>query len=197
MASLPQNNLLDTPASNGGASNGNAVLLRLDEDNWPRFLIIRSLSEKPILKLSIFIISKAIQGNIGEAKNVTPLKKAGLLLIEVDKKHHAENLLKTELLHDIPVEITPHRTLNSVKGVIFCDYLEHEDDNEILENLKETNQKVTDIHRITPIRNGSRKVEDIEVEVSQGKLGKTSVHKVLGNYVNADTMCPACNVETF
>ena len=34
------------------------------------------------------------------------------------------------------------------------------------------------------ITNGSKKVEDIEVEVAQGKLGKTSVHKVLGNYVN-------------
>ena len=34
------------------------------------------------------------------------------------------------------------------------------------------------------IRNGSRNVEDIDVEVAQGKLGKTSVHKVLGNYVN-------------
>ena len=34
------------------------------------------------------------------------------------------------------------------------------------------------------IKNGSRNVEDIEVEVTQGKLGKTSVHKVLGNYVN-------------
>ena len=32
--------------------------------------------------------------------------------------------------------------------------------------------------------NGSRNVEDIYVEVAQGKLGKTSVHKVLGNYVN-------------
>ena len=34
------------------------------------------------------------------------------------------------------------------------------------------------------IRNGARKVEDIEVEVAQGKLGKTSVHKVIGNYIN-------------
>ena len=128
--------------------------LQFQNDDWPKFLVIKSLSDKPILKHGLFIIGKAIQGIVGEPKNVTSLKKAGLLLVEVDKRHQAIALLKTKLLHDIQVEITPHRTLNSVKGVIFCDYLEGMSNEEILKNLKETNQRVKEVYRITSMKSG-------------------------------------------
>ena len=58
--------------------------------NWPRFLIIKgSNPNKTILKENPFIVSKAIESIIGTPKECKPLKNAGLLLIEVDKKHHS------------------------------------------------------------------------------------------------------------
>ena len=161
-----------TAACNLTVSHSPAVddNLQFQNDDWPKFLIIKSLDEKPILKHSIFIISKAIQGIIGEPKCVSPLKTAGLLLVEVDKKHHAINLLKTKKLHDIPVEITAHRTLNTVKGVIYCDYLEDEEDDEILVNLKETNQKVKEVYRLTPMRNGVRTKSNLFIITFSGDI---------------------------
>ena len=34
------------------------------------------------------------------------------------------------------------------------------------------------------IRNRKKEVEEIEVEIKQGKIGQTSIYKFLGNYVN-------------
>ena len=125
--------------------------------NWPRYLIIKSTKpNKTILQENPFIVSKAIESIIGEPKNCKPLKRAGLLLIEVDKKHHSVNLLKTTKLHDIPVEITPHRSLNSSKGVIYCDNLEGYSDEQVREGLQQhrSNACVTEVYRINTRREG-------------------------------------------
>ena len=123
--------------------------------NWPRFLIIKgSNPNKTILKENPFIVSKAIESIIGTPKECKPLKNAGLLLIEVDKKHHAESLLKTTRLHDIPVEVTPHRTLNSSKGVIYCDNLDGYSNEEVLAGLKQHGENVTDVYRIQTRQQG-------------------------------------------
>ena len=125
--------------------------------NWPRYLIIKGTRpNKTILQENPFIVSKAIESIIGEPKTCKPLKKSGLLLIEVDKKHHAINLLKTTRLHDIQVEISPHRTLNSSKGVIYCDNLEGYTDEQVLEGLQQhhSNASVTEVYRIKTRREG-------------------------------------------
>ena len=44
--------------------------------------------------LSPFIIEKCIQSIVGQLKTIKKLKSGGLLL-EVDRKQHVENLLKT------------------------------------------------------------------------------------------------------
>ena len=125
-------------------------------ENWPRFLVIKSRDDKSILKHNLFIIAKAIEGIAGKPKETKALTKAGLLLIEVDKKHYATNLLKATLLHDIPVEITAHRWLNSSKGVITCHNIDGVDDDEIKKNLKESDQNVQDVFRLSTFKNGQK-----------------------------------------
>ena len=124
--------------------------------NWPRFLIIKSLDEKTILQHNVFVVAKAIEGIAGKPKEFIALNNAGLLLVEVDKKHYATNLLKTKHLHNIPVEITPHRSMNSSKGVITCGHLYDMEDQEILDHLKDSDQNVTDVYRIWAFRNGQK-----------------------------------------
>ena len=80
--------------------------------NWTRFWIGTATDKTlPLTKLTPFVLNKAILGMVGEVKDVKFLKN-GLLFVEVDQRSHALNLLKTKMLNDIPVEFTPHRTLN-------------------------------------------------------------------------------------
>ena len=73
-------------------------------------------SESGRLKaLSPFAVSLGICRNAGEPKSVISIKSG--LLIEVRKQVHAENLLKTTTFVEVPVKVTPHRSLNSCRGV--------------------------------------------------------------------------------
>ena len=123
-------------------------------EEWPKFLVVKSLDNKPITKHNTFVIRKAVEGIAGIPKSVIPLKNAGLLLIEVGQKHHAVNLLKCKKLHDIPVEISAHRSMNVCKGVITCDSLEDMTDEQITQHLLESNQKVKEVKRIISMRQG-------------------------------------------
>ena len=66
--------------------------------------------------------------------NVKPMK-SGSVFVEVETKQQCKNLLKTtKLLGYLPVEVSPHRTLNSSKFVIKCEELETMED-EIKKNF--------------------------------------------------------------
>ena len=56
---------------------------------------------------------------------------------------------------DVPVKVTPHRSLNSSKGVIRCLDIKDCSDEEILDNL--ASQNVSHLHRISVVREGVRK----------------------------------------
>ena len=64
------------------------------------------------------------------------------------------NLLKTTSFVQIPVKVSPHRTLNSKKGVIRCPDLKDCSDEEILEEL--SSQGITHLQRIHVTRNGNK-----------------------------------------
>ena len=156
-----------TPCSQGTAACNPAVSkdhsvadpdpnqLFLNND-WPRYLVIKSKDSKSIVKHNIFVISKSIQGIAGTVKNVNFLKKSDMILVEVSQRQQAINLLGTKMLHDIPVEVSAHRTLNSVKGVITCDFLEGLKNDVILGNFIETSQNVKEVHRINTWKDGKQ-----------------------------------------
>ena len=129
---------------------------RFQDNDWPRYLVIKSTDNKSIIRHNFFVISKAIQGIAGTVKNVSPQKKADIIVVEVSSRQQSINLLDTKNLHDIPVEITAHRTMNTCKGVVTCNFVEDLTDKEMLENLNDTHQRVKDITRITTMKDGKK-----------------------------------------
>ena len=72
--------------------------------------------ENLLRKYRLFAIAKSVKCNIGAVKNVKRLQ-SGSLLIEITTQAYAELVMKLETLTGIFVTATPHRTLNSSRGV--------------------------------------------------------------------------------
>jgi hypothetical protein len=117
---------------------------------WPRFLVIGSSNDEALKKLSPFAIQKGLIGLAGEPKSVKKLRN-GSLLIECLTEAHSKCLLKSTVLCNVPINVTPHSSLNTSKGVIRSRDLEGVEDEEICENL--SSQDVTSVKRIKIRRN--------------------------------------------
>ncbi|KAG0444280.1 hypothetical protein HPB47_013970 [Ixodes persulcatus] len=61
---------------------------------------------------------------------------SGDLLVEVDTKLHSEALRKLTNIVDVKVSVSPHRTLNTIRGVLSEDDLLETSEEELLEGLK-------------------------------------------------------------
>lgn len=122
-------------------------------ETWPRFLIIQSKDKtKPVGKLNPFVSGKAIRGILGTPKNVTCLS-SGDLLVEVSRKTQSDTLLSIQSFVDKPVEVVPHRTLNTSKGVVRTKHFDEMAEEELAENLKD--QGVVSVKRVLVKRNGT------------------------------------------
>ena len=64
-----------------------------------------------------FMTAKVIQGIAGEVKAVMSLRN-GDILVHCALRSHALNLLKLKAFAGIPCKVSPHRSLNSSKGII-------------------------------------------------------------------------------
>ena len=117
-----------------------------DNGTWPRYLIIEPVHEGELVKLSPFAVSKGINGIAGEPKSLKRLR-SGAYLVEVTRKSHADNLLRSKLLATVPIKVSPHRSLNSKKGVIWCRELDTVSLTEIKQEL--ASQQVTEVKRIS------------------------------------------------
>jgi hypothetical protein len=78
---------------------------------------MRSGSCVPLTKISPFVTEKCIKSCTGAVKNVTKLKSGGLM-IECQRKQQLLNLLSLKEIHNITISSTPHRTLNTSRGII-------------------------------------------------------------------------------
>lgn len=120
------------------------------------FLVAEPTTEKQI-DLSIFGLQKYLICALGEVKSAKKLRN-GSVLIEVFSKGQAEKALAMKVwlgasLNEIPVRVTPHRSLNSSKGVIRCRDLRDSSDEEVLEALQP--EGVTNVKHIMTKRNGT------------------------------------------
>ena len=85
---------------------------------WPRFIVLKPVEEtQPLTKLSPFAVEKYIFGMYGTVKKVSKMK-CGSLLIEASRITQAKKLMETEVFMDIDVRASPHRSLNTSKGVV-------------------------------------------------------------------------------
>ena len=143
----------------------------------PRFLVVQSAdSSRKVSDLSPFVIEKCIVSLAGQPKSIKKLK-SGDLLLEVEKKKHIENLLRTKKLFDLDVNISLHKTLNCSKGVIRCEDLVPCNDVEILDHLR--SQGVQDIRNIQVRRNLSLKYKHLRIYIqytNYAKENKSSIH---------------------
>ena len=96
-----------------------------DDIQWPRFLIVEAADQNVQLNLNAFVLKKAIDEMANaELDNVKPM----WVFIEVETKQQCKNLLKTtKLLGYLPVNVSPHRTLNPSNVVIKCEELDKMD----------------------------------------------------------------------
>ena len=116
---------------------------------WPRFVVVEGTNpDKPLSKLSPWAIQKGFEGISPSITNVKRMgKKSGAYLVECPDEKASKQLLARNwtIFVDRKVKITPHRTLNSSKGVVTIDV------EEIHEHLEEglKDQGVTNVHRVS------------------------------------------------
>ena len=84
--------------------------------SFPRFVVLESLEDKHLTKINPFAVHKVISG-IVKPVSVKKLNN-GTLLIEVDKKTYADNLLNMKFFTNIKIKPYAHTSLNSFKGVV-------------------------------------------------------------------------------
>ena len=118
----------------------------INDNDWPRFIMIQSSDEeRPLVKLSPFAIHKGIQGIAGTVKEVKRLR-SGDILVTCLKKAQADNLLRATTLANVGIKASPHRSLNSSKGVIRARELRYTDEDEIKQELRP--QGVVNVRRM-------------------------------------------------
>ena len=126
-----------------------------DPNSASFFLVSSKEDDKDVSKINPFVITKTLNGHIGEPEQVKLLRKK--ILVEVKKSSQVKNLLKLNKIGDVKVEVTPHPTLNSTRGIIRdrANVLSVCTEDEIIEGLKD--QGVSAVRRFKTSRNGEVK----------------------------------------
>ncbi|RUS84611.1 hypothetical protein EGW08_007638 [Elysia chlorotica] len=103
------------------------------KQSWSPFQVISDVDKK-VAKLSVFAISKALKGIVGEPKSVTKLRSSELL-VECCSEAQVKRLGKIDTFVNIPVTVKAHRSLNSSRGVVRSRDLETTSEEEMVEEL--------------------------------------------------------------
>lgn len=116
----------------------------------PRFLVVKR-TEGDFTRVNPFIIEKSIYSFAGSPKNIRKIKDG--LLIETTSAAQSRRLLELKKLSEFSVEVTPHQSLNTSRGVIYCPDLLNCSIEDLLEGLKD--QNVIEIKRIKVRKEGN------------------------------------------
>lgn len=117
------------------------------EEQKVRFVTIKKLGDGDLGKISPFVLNKAIVSCAGEPVNIKKIR-GGLVMVECFNDSQSTKLLqKLNSVGEIPVEVEPHKTLNSSKGVIRSLDLIDVSESEMLMEL--ASQNVCSVKQIT------------------------------------------------
>ena len=136
---INKRNLSESDSENGAA-------------DFPRFIVIESLVEVCLAKFSPFLIEKVISTRA----SLKTVKTNGNLLVEVDSRRQAENILKIKTFHTTKCRAYLHEKLNTSKGVIRSREFALATEDEIASALGK--KGVTNIKRIS-IRKGEERIQ--------------------------------------
>ncbi|XP_067131305.1 uncharacterized protein [Centruroides vittatus] len=117
----------------------------------PDYLIVHATGEKPLSKVSPFLIQKLFESTIGQLKKIQKLR-SGDLLVETASPQQSAKLLQTKTLGEMEVTVTSHGSLNLSCDVISETDLMSEDESDIQIGLSD--QGVTAVRRISIRRDG-------------------------------------------
>ena len=108
--------LMATPKSSKRSYSDSESDTETQQSSFPHFIVLESIEDKPMSKLSPFVIEKTLSGLF------TPVsvKKLGngTLLVEVNKKPYADILLKIKSFGGLKIKAFAHLSLNTSKGVV-------------------------------------------------------------------------------
>jgi hypothetical protein len=121
-----------------------------NSDSFSRFLVVTANNLEPI-PYNIFAIQKLLKCAVGDVPSAKKLAN-GSVLVEVASRQQERNTLKMNTWIDTPISVSPHRSLNSCRGVIRCREFRDCDDTEVLDALRD--QGVTFVKHIISKRNG-------------------------------------------
>ena len=111
---------------------------------WIKFFLVSSNSDQ-FKRLSAITVCKSLQKCVGETES-TKRQQDGSLLIHACNSNQADKIQHLTRLAGVPVNVTPHKSLNSCKGVVYSHESGLCSDDELKDWLSE--QGVTDFHRI-------------------------------------------------
>ena len=131
------NNSANPPEAAAIQSRDQAESAKTDYDvgKWPRVLVITS-QESQNLPIKEYAIRKAITGLTTNPRKLYQAK-AGHYVVEVETDATSKTLLKTTVMAGHPVKVTPHRSLNSSRGVITSRFINGASDADLLDDLKD------------------------------------------------------------
>ncbi|XP_071043078.1 uncharacterized protein [Parasteatoda tepidariorum] len=102
-------------------------------------------------KVSPFLIHKALLSILGDVASVKKLR-SGDLLVEVSSMTQANILSSCTSMCSFKINVTPHKSLNTSRGVISAAEFVNDDEEMLVENLAD--QNVTAVRRIKIRRDG-------------------------------------------
>lgn len=120
----------------------------------PKYLLIERTDEaKTMIPVSPFLIELTIDTICGSVSKISKLKNGNVLVITKDVNQARKLVQLNKISTEINVKVTEHKTLNCVKGVVWCEDFQHLSDEEIIEGLK--SQFVTGLTRMKRKVNGN------------------------------------------
>ena len=138
-----------TPKSSKRSYSDSDSDTEIQPSSFPHFIVLESLEDKPLSKLNPILVEKTLSGIV----KPTSVKKLnnGTILVEVDKRTYADNLLKMKTFGGLKIKSYAHLSLNTSKGVVRSSELSLCTLDEIKSYLQQ--QGVTDVKRISIKRN--------------------------------------------
>ncbi|XP_035224501.1 uncharacterized protein LOC118197121 [Stegodyphus dumicola] len=138
-------NHMDT--KNSGAAKRICTSTLISTNKYPKFLVITGELEN----LSPFFIHKHIAASVGEPKHIKKLR-SGSLLIETTSDAQSSSLQKMTKMGEHSITVSPHKSLNTSRGVISEIDLISVSEDELSKELAE--QNVCGVRRIKVRRDG-------------------------------------------
>lgn len=123
---------------------------RSNVPTFVKYYVIHSVGNTSARKLSPFLMAKILTQKLGPAYKASKMS-SGDILLELKEKQQVEKLLDVTSIGDVAVTISPHRSLNTSRGVISEEDFMNLSDEELLEGFQE--QGVTKVQRIVLRRN--------------------------------------------